>query len=120
MDFNSIYQYAGWGTTSLEWVLGIVFVVHGWAKVRNPIGVGKILGGGKNTGLIFGLVEVVAGVMIATGMGTFVSSIAIILIMLGAMYFKIFKWKIPFTTDTNTGWEYDLVLLAAALTLLIG
>jgi len=120
MDLNAIYQYAGWGTTMLEVVLGIIFVVHGWSKVRNPAPIGKLLGGGKNTGLVFGLVEVVSGVMIATGLGTFASSIAIILIMLGAIYHKIFKWKIPFTTDSNTGWEFDLLILAGALTLLIG
>ena len=39
--------------------------------------------------------------------------------MLGAIYFKIFKWKMPFTSQTSTGWEFDLVLLAAGLVILV-
>jgi putative oxidoreductase len=117
---DTIYQYAGWGTTTLEVVVGIIFIVHGWGKVRNPVPVGKILGRGKNTGLAFGLVEVVTGVMVATGLGTRPSTIAIIVIMLGAIYHKIFKWKSGFSSQTTTGWEFDLLILAAALTLLVG
>jgi len=39
--------------------------------------------------------------------------------MLGAIKFKIFKWKTPFTSMGQTGWEFDLINLATALTLVI-
>jgi uncharacterized membrane protein YphA (DoxX/SURF4 family) len=112
-------DYTGWGATALGVVLGLIFVVHGWAKLRNPVPVGKLFGKGRNAGLLFGIVEVLAGVMIATGKGTFTSSVVIIVIMLGAVWFKVTKWKTPFTTDA-TGWEFDLLIIAAALALLLG
>jgi uncharacterized membrane protein YphA (DoxX/SURF4 family) len=117
MDF--IYQYAGWGTKALEVAIGLVFLVHGWKKITNPLPAGKLFGKGKQVGLIFGIAEVLAGVMVATGMGTFTATIVISVIMLGAIYHKVVKWKVPFTTDT-AGWEFDLILLAGALTLLLG
>ena len=117
MDF--IYQYAGRGTQALEIVLGVIFVVHGWGKLMNPAAIGKALGRSKQVGLLFGVTEILAGVMIATGMGTFTATIIISVIMLGAIYHKIFKWKTPFTTST-TGWEFDLLILAGALALLLG
>ena len=116
---DTLYQYAGWGTHALEYALGIIFVIHGWSKLRNPTGIGRVLGRGKNAGLIFGVVEVLAGFMIATGLGTLYGTIAIAVIMIGAIYFKTLKWKMPFTTD-STGWEFDLLILAGALALLLG
>ena len=112
-------QLIGWGTQALEIAIGIIFVVHGWGKFRSPNGAGQLLGGGKKAGLLFGLVEVASGIMIATGFGTFYGAATIIIVMLGAIYFKTTKWKVPFKTD-GTGWEFDLLILAAALTLLIG
>jgi len=38
--------------------------------------------------------------------------------MLGAIYIKISKWHIPFFSQTNTGWEFDFILLAVSLFLL--
>lgn len=115
-----IYQYAGWGTRALEVALAAVFLVHGWNKIQNPTPVGKLFGRGKSVGLLFGLVEVVAAVMVATEIGTFFGSLAMIVIMLGAIFFKLFKWKTPFVATDAPGWELDLVILAGALTLLIG
>ena len=40
------------------------------------------------------------------------------LVMLGALKLKIFKWKAPFSAHDKMGWEFDLILLAAAAALL--
>ena len=117
--YHFIYQFSGWGTHTLELVVGVIFVVHGWAKLRDPSPIGQIIGDGRPAGIVFGLIEVGAGLMIATGLGTFYSSLAIIVIMLGALYHKIVKWHVPFKADA-TGWEFDLLILVAALTLLLG
>jgi uncharacterized membrane protein YphA (DoxX/SURF4 family) len=34
------------------------------------------------------------------------------------MYFKINKWNVPFVSTEKMGWEYDLVLLCAAIAIL--
>jgi uncharacterized membrane protein YphA (DoxX/SURF4 family) len=38
--------------------------------------------------------------------------------MLGALWHKMFKWKIPFLAADKTGWEFDFILLGAAIALL--
>ncbi|MEK7122472.1 MAG: hypothetical protein AAB855_01300, partial [Patescibacteria group bacterium] len=40
-------------------------------------------------------------------------ALALVVVMLGALYFKIFVWKKTFTEPG--GWELDSTLLAAAL-----
>ena len=40
------------------------------------------------------------------------------LVMLGAIHLKRSKMKVPFKSDTSTGWEFDLLILAASLLLL--
>lgn len=111
--------YIGWGTNVLEVVVGIIFVYHGWRKIVSPVAAGRIFKKGKNAGLLFGLIEVLAGVMIASGTGTFTGTVLVSLIMLGALYSKLFRWKTTFSTDTE-GWQFDLLILAAALTLMLG
>lgn len=118
MDF--IYQYAGWGTRVLELSLAAVFLVHGWAKVKRPAAAAAVWGGNKMLGALHGWVEIAAAIAVATQFGTFFGSLVMIVVMLGAMYYKIFKWKMPFKADTTTGWEFDLVIFAGALTLLLG
>jgi putative oxidoreductase len=118
MDF--IYNYIGWGTMALELALGFVFVVHGWAKVRNPGMMAGVYGKNKALGMLHGWIEVGAGIAVATGFGTFYGTLAMIVIMVGAIYYKIAKWNVPFSSQNSTGWEFDLVLLAGALALLLG
>jgi putative oxidoreductase len=113
-------DYIGWGTVALSWVVGIIFIVHGWATIQAPGPMGKLFGKGKNVGLLHGLVEVVVGVMVATGWGTFFGTSVISIIMVGAIYFKVFRWRTGFSSQSTTGWEFDLLILAAALTLLLG
>ncbi len=47
------------------------------------------------------------------------AALGLSLIMLGAIYLKITKWKTPFKAENTTGWEFDLLILAASITLII-
>jgi putative oxidoreductase len=115
-------DYSGWGTVALRIVVGIVFVVHGWPKVKNPSGIAKAVWGGITfIGLLQGLVEFLGGVAVILGLWVAPISLVFAVIMLGAIYFKVFKWKAPFMSTSGPGsWEFDLVLLAAALALALG
>jgi uncharacterized membrane protein YphA (DoxX/SURF4 family) len=118
MDF--IYQYSGWGMIALRIALAVVFVVHGWAKIKNPAGVAQALGWPKNAGLLLGLIEFAAALAVLSGVLIEYGAIAMALVMVGAIYTKVTKWKLPFWSQTNTGWEFDLVLFAGALAVLLG
>lgn len=113
--------YAGWGTVMLRICIGVVFIVHGWSKVKNPAGIaGAVWGGFKPAGLLHGLVEVVGGAALIAGLWINPVAAVLAVIMLGAAYYKVRKWHVPFTVLTATGWEFDLVLFAGLLALLLG
>ena len=38
--------------------------------------------------------------------------------MLGAIYMKMFKWGISFFPKEHSGWEFDFMILGAAIALL--
>src|SRR3989338_10511271 len=99
------------GLLILRVVLAVVFLYHGGAKLFKK----EIPASFRALGML----EVLGGISILLGFLTELSSIGLAIIMLGAIYFKIFKWKISFYSEKSTGWEFDLVLLAMALALLV-
>ena len=106
-----------YGLLTLRIVLGIIFLYHGYPKIKNPEMLMQVWGN-KTIGLLQGLLEFVAGILILIGLLTQFASIFFIIIMLGAIYFKIFKWKTPFFAQNAMGWEFDLLILASSLALL--
>ena len=110
---NTLSMYSGWGMWFLQFAVGVIFLWHGWPKLKKMKQFFGIGGG------LHGLVEVIAGLALILNMYVREAGLAIAVIMLGAIYFKKFKWKTPFSTQT-TGWEFDLVLLGAAVYFLLG
>ena len=104
----------------LDLVLGIIFIVHGWAKARNPGMMASFWWGSKTVAFLHGAGEVLAGLMVFLGFGARYGAAFMVLVMLGAIYEKAFKWKTGFWSQTTTGWEYDLLILAAALAVILG
>jgi hypothetical protein len=39
--------------------------------------------------------------------------------MLGAMYFKMFKWSTPFSAQDKMGWEFDFLLFVSSVLILV-
>lgn len=118
--FDFLSAYNGWGMVALRVAVGVIFVVHGWPKLKNPKEIAGAYHAPVFVGWTHGAIEFFGGVVLI--LGFYVQSIAFLfsLIMLGAIYFKIFKWKIPFMAMDKNGWEFDLILLAANLFLLLG
>lgn len=114
MDMFSIYS--GWGVWFLQFAVGVIFIYHGWPKLKTIGNFKKFfsIGGG-----LHGLVEVVGGVALIFGWHIRSVGLVFAVIMLGAIYFKKFKWRIPFSSQSSTGWEFDLILLAASLYFLV-
>ena len=109
MLFNLELQDSG--LLILRVVLAVIFLYHGGAKLFKK----KIPASFR----VLGMLEVLGGISILIGFLTELSSIGLAIIMLGAIYLKIFKWKISFSSEKSTGWEFDLVLLTMALALLV-
>ena len=113
LNLDFLNAYSEWGMWFLQFVVGVIFIYHGWPKIKNMKKFFSIGGG------LHGLVEGVAALAVISGWYVREAGLALAVIMLGAIYMKKFKWKMSFSTMT-TGWEFDLVLLGAALYFLLG
>jgi len=114
--------YEDWGLLFLRIVVGLIFVYHGWPKISKGMkAAGKMAKGiGIPTVLfwLIGLGEFLFGIAAILGFWTQLAGIYFVIIMIGALHLKMNKWKIPFSHMKGTGFEFDLLLFAAALVLL--
>lgn len=108
---------SAWGVFAVRVVLGFIFLVHG----RNKFPMWKMQpseqmpAGMLNMMKFLSIVETVGGIALIFGIFTQLAALGVGLIMVGALYFKIGKWKTPFTAMDKMGWEFDLALLAMSL-----
>lgn len=112
---NTFLQYSGSGLIILELTVAVVFVYHGWPKLRHSKQIAPGIGMTPELVLILGLLEVASGVGIGLGVAVQASALVLSIVMVGAIYYKIKKWKVPFYAQDKTGWEYDLVLLSVLI-----
>jgi len=68
--------------------------------------------------VLLGLVEFLSGLALVLGLYAEIGALLVGIIMLGALWHKMFKWNIPFFAMDKTGWEFDLILLGAAISIL--
>ncbi len=108
------------GLLVLRLTLGIIFILHGFPKIKSPKSIGeKVFNGNTILGFALAFTEFFGGLAILFGLLTQLASFGIAIVMIGAMYYKITKWKSPFFAITQAGWEYDLVLFGIAITLIL-
>lgn len=119
--FIDLIQFSDTGLFVLRLVIGILFLYHAIPKLKDAKGMAAMMGmeGKGPMVLVLGLVETVSAIGIV--LGVFIQPFALILvvIMLGAIVAKITKWHVPFAARDQTGWEFDLVLLAANVAILL-
>ncbi|HYC79680.1 MAG TPA: DoxX family protein [Candidatus Binatia bacterium] len=114
-NFHEFMEYGYW---ALQVAVGLIFLIHGFAKVKAPGQIASAYGAPSVVGLFHGLVEVAGGVMLILNWYVQFAALILGIIMLGAIYFKVVKWHVPFMAQTATGWEFDLLILAACVAIL--
>lgn len=120
MDILAVLH--GWGDVALLALrasLGAVFLSHGMTKWGTwKMQSSEQMGGGMlNMMRFLSIVEPLGGIAVILGLFTQFAAMGFALVMLGAIWMKIRAWKMPFTTTTATGWEFDLMNLTASLLL---
>ncbi len=105
----SLFNYGDVGILALRLAMGVIFLVHGVKKLDGKMG--KFL-------LFIGIAETLGGAALLVGFLTQWPAIGIAIIMVGAIYKKITEWHVPFTAMNKTGWEFDVILLAACVALM--
>ena len=95
-------------------VFGVIFVSHGWTKFSSPAKWSQGLGYPTFIGFLVGCGEFLGGLGVLFGTLTQIAAFGPLIVMLGALYHHIFKWKQKFAE-----WELPLMLLAVAFALIL-
>lgn len=113
-------QFTDIGLYILRLVVGLVFIYHAVPKLKNPKGIARMMGKEKMMPMvvILGAVELISAFGLILGILVVLYAKLLSLIMLGAIMMKITKWHFPFSATDKTGWEFELVLLAANIAIL--
>lgn len=119
MLFPSLLAYDDYGFLALRIALGVIFIVHAIPKLKNPAGIAGAIGAPVWFGTLVGLGEVGGSLLVLLGLFTQVGALILAVVMVGATYLKIVRWNMPFTAMDKVGWEFDLMLFASALLLLL-
>ncbi len=117
--FQPVIEYSYVGIWLLGAVVGVIFIVHGFPKIKNPKGIASAYHAPAVVGLYHGLIEVLGGAVLILGIHIHGTALVLAIIMVGAIYFKVNKWNVPFTAHDKNGWEFDLLLLAACLAIFL-
>jgi len=105
-----------WAAVPLRLILGILFIIHGWPKIKNldrtatfflKLGIPFT----KLSAIIVAILEFFGGIALVIGFETRIIAGLLAIQMIVATYLKKIKMK--------ESYEYELVLVAALLTLLL-
>lgn len=108
--FEQLLQYSDWGLYALRLAVAVIFIYHAVPKLKGKMG---------QTFVFLGVVELVSGIGLILGVYVQLAALLLAVVMVGAIYMKIAKWNAPFSAHDKTGWEFDLILLAANLAILL-
>jgi len=111
-------MYTNLALLGLRLAVGVIFFKHSLPKLKNYKMMAQGMGMSPSFVLALGIVEFLSALGLALGVYTQAAAVLLSVVMVGAIYFKILKWKVPFIAMDKMGWEFDLVLLASNLALL--
>ena len=96
----------------LRLMVGLIFFTSGWKHATNSEARSKDIEMSKGFTVFLGVVECAGALGVVFGILIQWAAIRLILIMLGAMQKKIFKWKISFWGKHGTdGWSYEITMI---------
>ena len=96
----------------MRFMVGLIFFTSGWKHASNPDQRSADIEMSKGFTRLLGICECAGGLGIAFGVLTQLAALGLILIMLGAIQKKIFKWHTGFWGKHGTdGWSYDTIMI---------
>jgi putative oxidoreductase len=115
MMFPQLAQFADLGFLLLRLMVGAVFITSGWHHLKDPEARSKSIGMSKGFTIFLGAAEVAGSLGVMFGVLTQIAALGLIVVMLGAIWKKIFVWHTGFWGEKNSGWHYDLMLVVMNL-----
>lgn len=117
--FPILAIFSDYALLLLRLALGFIMVAHGWPKIKNLRGTGDWMASvGFRPGILWavvaGIVEFLGGLALIAGL--YVQVVAALMVVQFAV---ITVWKIAKREKFTGGMEFDILILAAALALLV-
>ena len=113
--FPELARFTDLGILLLRLMVGLVFANSGYTHLKDPAARAKSIGMSKPFTIFLGAAELAGGIGVAFGVLTQLAAFGLILIMLGAIWKKIFAWHIGFWGEKGSGWHYDLIFILMSL-----
>lgn len=111
-------QFTDLGLLLLRLMVAAIFATSGWSHVTDSEARSKSIGMSQGFTIFLGIAELAGSLGVAFGVLTQPAAIGLILIMCGAIQKKIFVWHTGFWGDKNSGWHYELMMIAMSLVIL--
>ncbi len=118
--FEQLTQYNNVGLLVLRLAIAAIFIYHALPKLKNAKNMAQMMGTQAAMVFILGAVELLSSIGLILGFYTQLAALLLGVIMVGAIGMKTMKWGVPFAAMDKTGWEFDLILLAANIAILLG
>jgi putative oxidoreductase len=106
-EIPGVAHYVDWSLLFLLLLVALVFGASGFNHLKKPVERAKSLGMSIPFTIFPGTAELAGAVALAVGFLTEWAALGLILVMLGAIYTKIVKWKTGFWGEKSMGWHYD-------------
>lgn len=118
--FEQLTQYNDIGLLILRLAVVAIFIYHAVPKLTNSKGMAAMVGMPAGMVFMLGGIELLASLGLIFGFYAQLSALLLGVVMIGAIGMKMMKWGVPFGAMDKTGWEFDLILLAANIAILFG
>jgi putative oxidoreductase len=109
--FPQLGQFTDLGLLLMRLMVAAVFVTSGFDHVTHPKERAKSIGMPPAFTMFLGVAEIMGSLGVTFGVLTQLAAFGLILLMLGAVYKKVFVWRIGFWGEKAYGWHYDLMLI---------
>lgn len=107
--------YADWSLLFLRLVVALVFGTSGYSHLTKPKERAASIGMSVPFTIFLGAAELAGAIALVAGFMAQWAALGLILVMLGAIYMKAFKWHTGFWGEKSMGWHYEVLLLAMNL-----
>jgi putative oxidoreductase len=111
-------HYADWSLLLLRLMVALVFGTSGFSHLKSPRQRAESLGMSVGFTVFLGAAEVAGALSLTFGVLTQWAAMGLIVIMFGAIYMKVVKWKTGFWGEKASGWHYELLVVVMNLTIL--
>jgi putative oxidoreductase len=109
--FPQLGQFTDLSLLLLRLMVAAVFVTSGLNHVRHPKERAESIGMSPAFTMFLGVAEIMGSLGVAFGVLIQSAAFGLVLLMLGAIYKKVFVWHIGFWGEKSSGWHYDLILI---------